>query len=115
MFPRLIRLPQVAAAMAQRTTAIYQDVKDGVLPRPIHKGRSSFWVESEIAAVNAARIAGRTEDEIRALVSELVAQRGQMAEKLAPTSAPATKKTARTARPVKIRRGRNTAQAGEAA
>jgi prophage regulatory protein len=37
--------------------------------------RASGWPSSEVAAINAARIAGATNEEIRALVAKLVAAR----------------------------------------
>jgi prophage regulatory protein len=37
--------------------------------------RSSAWPEHEVAALNAARISGKTDAEIRQLVARLVAQR----------------------------------------
>jgi prophage regulatory protein len=77
-FPRLIKLPDVAAATALRPTSIYQAIKDGTLPPPLKlTTRSSAWVEHEIAAVNQARIAGRSDSEIRRLVAKLVAARTQ--------------------------------------
>lgn len=81
--PRLIKLPDVAAATALRSTSIYACIKAGTLPPPIKlTARSSAWVESEIAAINAARIAGKSDDEIRELVRELVAQRAAPAQTL---------------------------------
>ena len=54
----------------------YADVKAGLLPPPVKLGRrSSGWIAREVAAVQQARIAGKTEDEIRELVSQLLTQR----------------------------------------
>jgi len=72
---RLIRLPEVTGAMAQGVTQTYADIKSGLLPPPVKRGRSSMWPEDEIALVNAARIAGKSDDEIRRLVAFLVAAR----------------------------------------
>ena len=38
-------------------------------------GRSSGWPAREVAALNAARIAGKSDAEIRELVADLVAER----------------------------------------
>lgn len=74
--PRLIRLPEVMDAMGLRSTAIYAKVKDGLLTPPIKlTERSSAWPESEIAALNAAIIAGKSTEELRQLVKQLVAAR----------------------------------------
>lgn len=74
--PRLIRLPQVMDAMGLRGTTIYAKAKAGLLTPPIKlTPRSSAWPESEIAAINSAIIAGKSEYEIRQLVKLLVAAR----------------------------------------
>ena len=59
----------------------YADVREGLLPPPVKLGRrASGWVASEIAAVQQARISGKTEEEIKTLVRSLVEQRGARAE-----------------------------------
>jgi prophage regulatory protein len=40
--------------------------------------RCSAWPEHEVAQVNAARIAGKSDAEIRKLVAQLVSQRQQL-------------------------------------
>jgi prophage regulatory protein len=50
----------------------------GLAPRPVKIGASSVgWPLSELAALNAARIAGAKDDEIRALVQRLVSARAR--------------------------------------
>lgn len=74
--PRLLRLPQVMDAMGLRATSVYARVKMELLTPPIKlTPRSSAWPESEIAAVNSALIAGKSDDQIRRLVKDLVAAR----------------------------------------
>lgn len=65
----------VCARLGHRPTTVYARVGDGTLPPPVKLGRNSVWPDREIDAVIGAIIAGRTEDEIRALVATLVAQR----------------------------------------
>ena len=56
--------------------AVYAYVGKGLLPKAVKIGeRASAWPETEIAAVNAARIAGKSDEEIRELVSSLERQR----------------------------------------
>lgn len=74
---QLLRLPDVRAATALKTTKIYELIRRGEFPPPIKRGRSSFWVGDEVAAVNAAIIGGSAEADIKALVAELVAARAQ--------------------------------------
>jgi len=73
---RLLRCPEVGALRGFKRGRIYDECRQGLLTPPIKQGkRSSAWPLSEILAVNRARIAGKTDDEIRSLVLELVAQR----------------------------------------
>jgi prophage regulatory protein len=59
---------------------VYAYVSKGLLPKAVKIGeRASAWPESEIAAVNAARIAGKSDDDIRRLVADLESQRGASA------------------------------------
>ena len=75
---RLLRLPAVLERMGLRTTSIYGHAKAGLFPPPVKlTGRCSAWPEHEVAAIITARIAGRSDDEVRALVARLVAQRQQ--------------------------------------
>jgi len=72
MTPRLMRLPDVMAATGLRSTSIYDHAKRGIFTPPVKlTARSSAWPETEIAAINSARIAGKSDDDIRALVREL--------------------------------------------
>jgi prophage regulatory protein len=76
----LLKLPQVADLCGLRSTSIYGQAKSGLFPPPVKlTARSSAWPEHEVAAVNAARIAGRSDAEIRQLVAHLVKQREQAA------------------------------------
>lgn len=54
----------------------WRRVRDGLHPPPVHiTGRLTAYIERELDAVNEALAAGCTEDEIRSLVSDLVAAR----------------------------------------
>lgn len=73
---KLLRLPAVLAARGRRKSAHYDDIRAGVFPPPVAIGAWSVaWPESEVAAINSARIAGATDAEVRALVLQLVALR----------------------------------------
>lgn len=51
-------------------------VRDGLAPTPIKLGvRSNAWAAHEIAALSQARIAGKSNDEIKKLVEALHAAR----------------------------------------
>ena len=71
------RLETCKAATGYRSTAsIYQLIKKGLWPKPVNINvRSVGWPSDEVIAINAARIAGRTDDQIRELVERLHAKR----------------------------------------
>jgi prophage regulatory protein len=76
----LLRLPNVMGATGLSRTGVYSYVGKGLLPKAVKIGeRASAWPEDEIAAVNAARIAGKSEAEIRELVATLERERGASA------------------------------------
>lgn len=56
-------------------STFFLEVRNKLLPPPIHWGRSARWIASEIDAVVAARISGASNDQIRALVEKLVSDR----------------------------------------
>ena len=75
---RLLRLGRVKDLTGLGTTSVYGHIQLGLMPPPIKlTERTSAWPEDEIAAINAARIAGKSNKEIRQLVTELVAARKQ--------------------------------------
>lgn len=53
---RLIRLPDCLQMVRIGRTAWLDMVKDGQAPRPVHIGRATFWVASEVQAFIAERI-----------------------------------------------------------
>lgn len=73
----LDRRPAVEAASGKRRSQLYADVTAGLFPPPVKIGpRAAAWVRSEYQQVLAARVAGKSDDQIRELVAALVAQRG---------------------------------------
>ncbi len=72
----ILRLPAVLRERARSRSAHYLDIQQGLFTAPVPIGaRAVGWPADELAALNAARIAGKTEDEIRALVAKLQAAR----------------------------------------
>lgn len=68
----ILRLPAVKAATGLSRSTLYLRIAHGVFPHPVSLGgRSVGWPAHEVAALNAARIAGKPDGEIRALVEEL--------------------------------------------
>ena len=70
------RLPAVKAESGYSRSTIYLRIAQGLWTKQVRLGpRCVGWPEHETAALNAARIAGRTDEEIRALVVKLHAAR----------------------------------------
>ena len=71
-----LRFQKVMEVMAMSRSTLYLRVKQGLLPPPIKLGeRCTVWPEHEISAINGARIAGKSNDEIRELVTQLKQKR----------------------------------------
>lgn len=76
MVQTILRLPAVKAETGTSRSTIYLRIQQGLWPKPVRLGpRSVGWPAGEVAAINAARIAGMTDDEIRVLVMRLEAGR----------------------------------------
>lgn len=76
MVTSILRLPAVKSESGLSRSTIYLRITQGLWPKPVNLGvRAVGWPASEIAAINAARIAGKSDDEIRALVVKLEAAR----------------------------------------
>ena len=73
----ILRMPAVKAEIGHRSHAsIYNAIKAGLFTKPVKIGqRSVGWVMTEVQAINAARIAGKSETEIRELMTRLHAKR----------------------------------------
>ncbi len=72
----ILRLPAVLRERGRSRSAHYLDIQHGLFTRPVQIGlRAVGWPAGELAAINAARIAGMGDEEIRALVLKLEAAR----------------------------------------
>ncbi len=77
----ILRMPAVKAETGHRSHAsIYNAINAGFFTKPVPIGaRSVGWPDYEVKAINAARIAGKSEAEIRELVNRLHAKRTELA------------------------------------
>ena len=76
MATTILRLPSVKAESGHARSTIYLLISRGLWPKAVRLGpRSVGWPASEVAAINEARIAGKTDTDIRALVQKLEAAR----------------------------------------
>lgn len=77
---QLLRRPEVVTLTARSRSSLQLDEKAGLFCPPIAIGfRAVAYIRHEVQAVIQARIEGRTPDEIKQLVSELVNQRKHVA------------------------------------
>lgn len=78
----ILRMPAVKAETGHRSHAsIYTAIKAGTFTRPVPIGeRSVGWPDYEVKAINQARIAGQTDDQIKELVNRLHAKRIELVQ-----------------------------------
>lgn len=68
----LLRKPAVLAETGISKSTLYQNIADGLFTKPVKIGaRASGWPAHEVHAINAARVAGKTDKQIMALVVSL--------------------------------------------
>lgn len=76
MLNPILRVPAVKSDSGMARSTLYVRIKQGLWTKPVRLGaRSVGWPASEVLAINAARIAGKSDDEIRELVAKLEAAR----------------------------------------
>lgn len=72
----LIRLKDVLRRTTDGRSTHYAKITAGLMVAPVAIGpRARAYPEAEVAAINDARIAGKAEDDIKALVASLMAAR----------------------------------------
>lgn len=80
MLTTILRLSAVKSQSGLSRSTIYLRISQGLWTKPISLGaRAVGWPSHEVSAINLARIAGKTDEEIRALVVKLEAARKQVA------------------------------------
>ena len=84
---KIQRLGEVLEKRGRSRSAHYADIQQGLFTKPVLIGaRAVGWPEYETIDINAARIAGKSNKEIRALVCKLETDR--KANKLPPATPP---------------------------
>lgn len=73
---RFLRLPVVLDRRGRSRDSHYKDIREGLFTEPVHISKQSVgWPEYEVEALQRARLAGKSEDEIKQLVIQLHAKR----------------------------------------
>jgi len=77
-----MRIPAVKHDSGLSRSTIYLRIAQGLWTKPVNLGpRAVGWPSDEVAAINAARIAGKSDNELRTLVAELEAARKSCEER----------------------------------
>jgi prophage regulatory protein len=72
----ILRIPAVKFKSGLSRSTIYQRIAEELWTKPVSLGaRAVGWPSDEVDEINAARIAGKTDEKIRALVAKLEADR----------------------------------------
>jgi prophage regulatory protein len=72
----ILRLPAVKTSSGLPRSTLYLRISQGLWTKPVSLGaRTVGWPANEIAALNAARISGKSDGEVRNLVKQLEAAR----------------------------------------
>jgi len=69
---QILRLPNVKAATGLSRSTLYLRIAHGLFTHPVSLGgRTVGWPALEVVSLNAARIAGKSDAQMRDLVREL--------------------------------------------
>lgn len=73
---KVIRKPEVLSLVGLSNASLYRLIKDSLLPPPFSLGcRAVGWYEHEINSMNKARAAGKSEAQVKELVSDILIAR----------------------------------------
>jgi len=77
---RILRKPEVLELTGFKKSTLYTRIQEGLMPSPISLGgaRAVGWINHEIQTVLSAFCAGKSREEIKQLVSELIAKRSEL-------------------------------------
>lgn len=80
----ILRMREVKIETGHRSHAsIYTAIKAGLFTKSIPIGeRSVGWPDYEVKAINAARIAGQTDEQIKVLVNRLYENRAALVQQV---------------------------------
>jgi prophage regulatory protein len=75
----LCRQPNVLNRFSFKKSTLYNRIEEGLITPPVSLGgRSVAWPEHELDSILNAMCAGKSPDEIKALVAELLVKRSEL-------------------------------------
>jgi len=79
---RILRKPEVLTLTGFKKSTLYTRINEGLMPPPISLGgaRAVGWIDHEIQTVLLAFCADKSPEEIKRLVTNLVAKRSELAK-----------------------------------
>ena len=79
MTTSILRIPAAKTKSGYSRSTIYMRIAQGLWTKPVSLGpRAVGWPSNEIEALNAARISGKSDTQIRDLVETLHTQRKEL-------------------------------------
>ena len=79
MLHTILRIPAAKIQSGYSRSTIYLRIAQGLWTKPVSLGpRAVGWPSNEISALNAARISGKSDTQIRGLVESLHAKRTEL-------------------------------------
>lgn len=79
-----MRRPAIESLFGTSCSTIYREISLGTFPKAVKiSARSVGWPSGEIEKINAARLAGKSDDEIREIVAKIHEDRIRSIEELA--------------------------------
>jgi prophage regulatory protein len=80
----LLRRPLVSGLIGKSRSTLYRDIQKGLFPKPVSIGGERVaWPANEVQAINQARIASKSDQEIKQLVIALEVLRAEDVNSLA--------------------------------
>jgi prophage regulatory protein len=99
----VLRLRTVLERTGCSRSGLYARIPDGLFPRPIALGaRAAAWPKHDIDAVLAAMIRGATDEEMRTLVSDILARRSNFSLRANPRALATTNVSAAQQTPARL-------------
>lgn len=72
----LLRKNEVLASQGFKKSTLHKQINEGVFPPPVSIGpRAVAWPSNEVEQITNARIAGKSPEQLKVLVEDLVAKR----------------------------------------
>ena len=77
------RRKDVLSATGKSSSRLYEDIQNGLFPPSVAIGpQARAWPDHEVNAINAARLRGASDEQLKKLVTDLVAARASVSTQM---------------------------------